>query len=115
VEAEEVEGPADCGGVVLQFLDCHIVNIRRDGRVLRAFEHCPELEVFTVAGGEGDAIEVCRLVKPRCDCLGQTAWPGILQRSHVEIIQPKTQSQTNETGVQGCDTAGGRYRAISAG
>ena len=56
VEAEEAEGREECRSIVLQLLELHIVNFRGDGRVVRTFEHSPQLQVISVPGREGDAV-----------------------------------------------------------
>ena len=73
------------------------------------------MEIVTVTGGKIHPIEVCRLVEPSRDSLGQVTWAGVLQSRGVKVGLAQAQGQSDEVWVQGRDAAGGGHRAVPPG
>jgi hypothetical protein len=114
-QAQHLEGILDRLALVVQLLRPGIAEPRADGGVAWPFEDCPELKVVAMAGGEDDAVEVCCLVDPGGDRLGQLAWPGILQGCGVHVQKSEAEGDADEMRIKNCDGPGVRHRAVVTG
>lgn len=69
-----------------------------------------------MAGRKGNPVEVCCLVNPGGNRLGQFAWPGILQRRSIQVQKSEAECHADEVRIhaQGSERKPIRQTRVSA-